>query len=688
MSILKKANTLQVSTAEFEKIKKDFVAITDSNRYDDLFIQVMHWLRSSKKHTKSVAKMDMLIEELKKNSAFLAATKRVFQHLLNHKDFTTLFTEIGVLNSSSFFGEMYRAFLQKFLPPLPDKHSMVHLLVRAFDKNTDYKYINAIPNNLWVELFKLIGSDPNIQYGKMQMQLLDAVSLLSYRIMSLNFSKDLSQKWRANAEKYSAFMEQNRQCTWLVSMYMDGGYDGEELDKYTQELAKKINECEALIDTIGSNSVLYGTSLEQSYIIAKAKQQIIRMKKLLKILGKNVKVDYVLNTSVLMFMGVVTHLNKNSKLAYVVSQSMGLLAFQVSEHKRETGEHYITTTRKSFYKLLVSAMYGGLIICVAAFLKAVLHYYQFADFWSYFLYGLNYSLAFVLLYLTHSTLATKQPAMTAAALAAAIDGTGVESGSEAKVSIVVARVWRSQFASFIGNLVVVFPVCIGIAIVYNYFVEHQLLQPQSYALDMLHEQHPGKSLSLIFAAITGVFLFLSGIISGYLDNRVIYGNIPARIMEHPGFKRNFSTKTLKKTSNFVRDHLGSVTGNVFLGMALGFAPLIGKFFGIPFDIRHITISAAYYGFGVVGLDFKLVMADWIWVTIGVLAIGFVNFFVSFGLAFFTAMRSRNLTMKVVPSYFRALQLHIKRYPLDFIFPPKSPRTPEQIFKTDNDKNKE
>ena len=30
--------------------------------------------------------------------------------------------------------------------------------------------------------------------------------------------------------------------------------------------------------------------------------------------------------------------------------------------------------------------------------------------------------------------------------------------------------------------------------------------------------------------------------------------------------------------------------NVALGFLLGFAPAVGRFFGIPFDVRHVTLS--------------------------------------------------------------------------------------------------
>jgi site-specific recombinase len=37
--------------------------------------------------------------------------------------------------------------------------------------------------------------------------------------------------------------------------------------------------------------------------------------------------------------------------------------------------------------------------------------------------------------------------------------------------------------------------------------------------------------------------------------------------------------------------MGALVGNIALGFFLGMAGFIGHIFGIPFDIRHITIAA-------------------------------------------------------------------------------------------------
>jgi len=107
------------------------------------------------------------------------------------------------------------------------------------------------------------------------------------------------------------------------------------------------------------------------------------------------------------------------------------------------------------------------------------------------------------------------------------------------------------------------------------------------------------------------------------------------------------------------------------------AGFIGKTFGIPFDIRHITISAANTAIGYFGLDHNISTKE-LWYTLfGVMGIGFLNFAVSFGLAFFVAVKSRGIHLRDYPEFIGILWRYLKKYPRDFVKAPTS-RTASQL----------
>ena len=63
--------------------------------------------------------------------------------------------------------------------------------------------------------------------------------------------------------------------------------------------------------------------------------------------------------------------------------------------------------------------------------------------------------------------------------------------------------------------------------------------------------------------------------------------------------------------------------------------------------------------------------EWtLWALLGVLGIGFLNFFVSFSLAFFVAVKSRGIRLRDYPEFLSLLGRYFIRHPRHFIWPPK------------------
>jgi site-specific recombinase len=67
-----------------------------------------------------------------------------------------------------------------------------------------------------------------------------------------------------------------------------------------------------------------------------------------------------------------------------------------------------------------AAMGAGLIVGVMALIKLLLAQAHLPLLWEGLAYGMNYAIGFIIVQLLHFTIATKQPAMTAARIAAAL----------------------------------------------------------------------------------------------------------------------------------------------------------------------------------------------------------------------------------------------------------------------------
>jgi site-specific recombinase len=359
---------------------------------------------------------------------------------------------------------------------------------------------------------------------------------------------------------------------------------------------------------------------------------------------------------------------KNS-ISYQTTQNTNLLAFQITEHARKTGEHYITSTRKEYLQMLRAASGGGLIVSILVFTKLLIFYLHPAPITTAILYGFNYAIGFIIIHLLHFTLATKQPAMTASAIASALDSTTQKQQQIKNLAAMIIRIIRSQFIALIGNVLVALPMSYAWAWLYYYLTGEHFINPEK-AHHLIEELHPFRSLSFYYAGVAGVYLFVSGLLSGLHDNMCVFYNIPQRIENQPLLKRIFKATTRQKIANYIRYNLGGIAGNFYLGMFLGCSGIFGMGFGIPLDIRHITFAAGNFGIAITALEYDIALRTILATVVGILGIGAVNLLVSFSLALYVAVKSRGVSFYKVPALFGRLFVELLRNPLAFIIPPK------------------
>jgi site-specific recombinase len=66
-------------------------------------------------------------------------------------------------------------------------------------------------------------------------------------------------------------------------------------------------------------------------------------------------------------------------------------------------------------------------------------------------------------------------------------------------------------------------------------------------------------------------------------------------------------------------------------------------------------------------------------VLGLIGIGFMNFFVSFGLAFTIAILSRNIYIDKYKTILWCVKDYFLKYPKDFFFPPREARKETDIW---------
>jgi site-specific recombinase len=262
-------------------------------------------------------------------------------------------------------------------------------------------------------------------------------------------------------------------------------------------------------------------------------------------------------------------------------------------------------------------------------------------FWSGFWAGAGYAVSFILIQLLHFTLATKQPAMTAPAMAAKLKDLSEPSALDAFADEVTHLV-RSQVAAVLGNVLLVFPVVVLISVLL------QLTTGQAM-IDATQAAHVFKSLTLwgptaLFAAFTGVLLFASSIMAGWTENWFVLHRLDSAMRYNPKITALLGVARADRWAVFMRTHVSGFAANISLGFMLGLIPAFADFFGLGLEVRHVTLSAGQLGAACASLGWGVLRESALWWCVLALPVmGALNLGVSFYLAFRLALRAHNVT---------------------------------------------
>jgi site-specific recombinase len=638
------------------------------NRSLDFLTALIQKIRPD--HHKNYAQAELrfkaLLYQIGQDRIFLFSLRKALLTQFLNTNIVPALSESGIVSSRGFVQELMSKIKHKILPAIQGKDDFLFVINRLFYKKYDFMWVESIDKQLWIEFFEILGIQINLTESKLIEQLKQALQFLSYRITTLGLEKEITERYENFENAIFPFLEQNR----LVIDYLklDGhAYNSNQGKLMLANIQETLHNCNQTIQWIREQRNRNGTSLAQTFILSRLQQQIDRLFIILDVLDS----DNSFNTErfVEYFKTVVRNENRKNSIREFISKNTGYLAYQIAEHGGRTGEKFITTTRKEFWRMFRSAMGGGIIISFIGIIKNLLSKLSIPPFWHGFLYSTNYSLGFILIQDTGSTLATKQPAYTANNVASSFDVQKVgEEPDLRNLAITVAKVSRTQLASFVGNLIIVFPLTYILATLFFQTTGVKIAEGAA-AHDLIVAQQPFHSMALLYACFTGFFLFLSGLIAGYMENYVVHGRVAERVKMLSSFKNNFSEKRKYRIINYIENNLGALIGNIALGFFLGMAGFFGKTFGIPFDIRHITISAANVAIGFFGLDNAVSVKEIIYTLAGVFSIGFLNFAVSFGLAFLVAVKSRGIHLSEYPQFMGILWRYFKKYPRDFVKAP-------------------
>ncbi|WP_296244720.1 MULTISPECIES: site-specific recombinase [unclassified Psychrobacter] len=634
---------------------------------------------SDKEPALANANIQILIDILRQHPEYGDGLSSFVLKLIIQYRQIALYTDTGIMSDQGFFISLRRLLGHRFLPILPQEDSVVELVGYLFDKRSDERWLANIEKDKWDELVEFLKvNDEHLHLvATAKNSILNAIIILSYRISGIGLHPDLMEFYPQMLNYSASFVAQNQEAVLYVNQYREA----HELDNLTDITPEKavdpapllvmIEQCEDIVATIRKRIYKTGISIRLTNMLLRLDQSLQRMRILIELVAdKHDKRDRAV---IELVQALITTASRRYSISYLIDNNTKLLSRKVTENASRVGEHYISTDKAGYQKMFKKASIGGFIIAFMATTKILAYHLALAPMGRAFINSMIYGLGFVFIHIVHGTVATKQPAMTAAAIASTIsDGSGKKSHQLNKLSELVVDILRTQFVAIMGNVMVAIPVALIISFVWLQYTGSPMINTDK-AGHLLHELDPFRSLALPHAAIAGVYLFLSGLIAGYYDNLAVYNQIGARIQRHRFLKYLLPKAWLQRLGGFVEANLGAIMGNFIFGVFLGSTATIGFLFGLPIDIRHIAFASANLAHGL----FNMSANQWDWPVVfisilGVALIGMVNLMVSFSLALFVALRSKEVKFMEWSRLTKQLFSHMLTHPSDFFWPRDKP----------------
>ncbi|MEJ5145230.1 MULTISPECIES: site-specific recombinase [unclassified Sphingobacterium] len=596
------------------------------------------------------------------------------RRVIDHKDFDQLISDTGIISYADFRYEIKKRITEKYLPSQPPKSTLQYVLNQLFYHSQDADWVAVIPNDQLQRLYlicdfnSLYESDVNFEIK----EILYGLEVLVQRITGRAMETDVNKMVPEFQNFDSPFIAIMREFSELNDRFLAGNLHFMTSDDlaYKQILVLH-KQCENYIDTAFANSHRFGISIKVNQSLLRIRQQLERIKAIISFLVIDKEQEKV-DKSIAFAQTLIGYNCRKSNIRKLVGQSTQLLAYEITHHTAQTGEHYITSSKKEYWNMFRSACGGGIIVGVMCILKLFLGKVETSEFGHALLYSINYAIGFTAIYLFGATLATKQPAMTASALVAAIEN-GASGQDETRhrywnFAVFFARLFRSQFIAFVGNVIMAFPVSLvliwGIQELFHYNAA------AGKWMTLVNDLNPTETPMILHACIAGVFLFLSGIIAGSISNRDKHNSVYYRIEEQPVLKKVFGKEKTAKVARFYEKKWAGIVSNIWFGVFMGTTASVGMFLGLNLDIRHITFASGNLALGLFGNNMSLTTDMWIWGILGIGLIGFFNFAVSFSLSLTLAFRSRNLSFGELIKMAKAVWIYFKISPRSFFFPPQ------------------
>jgi site-specific recombinase len=634
-------------------------------------VRLVEWLR----HAPSVAReegeartplpalrLKHLLRQVEQHPALQERLQGVVQAFWRDIDASALFADFGLGSRLSFGSELLSRLQGHVLPGTPDTRDLAALFKLLFEPG-DAEWVASLDDATCARVAQHFGPGPE----RMRQIWLDAVVILASHVQAAGHASALRQRMEPTLRAAEPFRQLGAAVTALRTALLDG--DRAAALREAAYVRALLDACRRAAASVMPHLEAYGVSVNIVFDLDQLEARCMRLELLVNALLAHSTPQGALAEGRHLVQTLLGQVHSQRSVRALFARHYSLLARLVAERSAETGEHYITRDRDEYRDMLRRAAGGGVVIAGTTFLKFAIAALGLSAFWGGFWAGANYAASFLLVMLLHWTVATKQPAMTAPALAATlpVGSRAEEKDIEAFVDR-VAQLIRSQVAGIVGNVALCGPLVLVVQLLAVQLWGRPLVGATDgqYTLDSITLLGP----TALFAAFTGVLLFVSSLIAGWAENWFVLHRLDSAIAWNPRFVSVLGAQRAQRWAAWWRANVSGVAANVSLGFLLGLVPALAAFFALPLEVRHVTLATGQLAAALGALGWGLLAeAPFWWCVAGIAVIGVLNVTVSFFLAFKVALRSRGVRVADRARIYAAVRSRLVKRPMSFLRPP-------------------
>nr|BDT29670.1 site-specific recombinase [Bacteriovorax sp. HI3] len=574
------------------------------------------------------------------------------------------FCEVGLPSQIGLIGELVDKLTEKILPKKPIGHQLSELMITLFPDEEDVQWLKSLDEQTLEKLTTLFDTN-NETYPHLKSDIEEALIYLISQIVAIGLSPGIRKRIPHKRMKSLPFFY----LSGKLNLYLKTKSENNNpalAQQLHEELLDLLMESQAAISEVYHHLDRFGVSTHLVFQLERMKLFLKRTHTLLDI----VSTGHLTRTRISHFVAELVEQNLLQRNAMgIYSNNATLLAQKIIENNSQAGEHYIAKDKKEYVKMVKSAMGGGVLTALTVLLKNLLGMIGLNKFFYGAFSTINYAGSFLFIQMCGFTLATKQPAATAPALAKKLELAENREGIEA-VTDEIVYITRTQIAAVFGNLAAVIPAILIINYICMSVTGHWLFSPDTayYTLHSTDILGP----TIIYGAFTGVLLWSSSVIAGWTTNWYSFHQLSYLITNNKKIKTILTADGAKKVAHFFDHEITGIAGSVSLGFLLGLMPEILKFIGIPLEVRHVTLSTGALTAAVSSLGVEsLKSPEFIRAALGIVLIGFLNLSVSFLLALFVAFRAKKISSHRKALIFQSVLKRFYQKPFSFFIPKSS-----------------